>query len=119
MESKMKLGNPPESGGVFLYTPEERARRDSTVWTTVQAILAPLQFFAFLVSLLLVARYLAFDTGYMAATVSILIKTGLLYLIMLTGAIWGSTWFIITGHPLCSSPTRFSLGTRTSSYHTS
>ncbi|QJF53371.1 2-vinyl bacteriochlorophyllide hydratase [Roseobacter ponti] len=71
-----------------LYSPAERARRDATVWTTVQGVLAPLQFAVFLVSLVLVLRYLWTDDGYMAATVSVLLKTLALYVIMVTGAIW-------------------------------
>ena len=76
-----------------LYTPEERVRRDETVWTLIQGILAPLQFLVFLVSLVLVVRYLAVGEGYMAATWSILVKTGFLYLIMITGAIWEKVVF--------------------------
>lgn len=76
-----------------LYTPEERARRDATRWTLVQGILAPVQFLVFLVSVSLVIRYLMTGEGYMAATVSIVIKTGLLYLIMVTGAIWEKVVF--------------------------
>ena len=76
-----------------LYTPEERARRDATVWTLVQGILAPVQFVAFAISLVLVLRYLALDVGYHAATVSIVIKTALLYTIMITGAIWEKVVF--------------------------
>lgn len=71
-----------------LYTREERARRDASPWTVVQAILAPLQFLAFAVSLALVVRYLTTGHGYEVATASILIKTALLYLIMITGSIW-------------------------------
>jgi 3-vinyl bacteriochlorophyllide hydratase len=71
-----------------LYTPEERARRDASPWTIVQGILAPAQFLAFAVSLVLVLRFLWTGDGYGAATVSILVKTGFLYLIMVTGAIW-------------------------------
>jgi len=71
-----------------LYTAEERARRDATVWTTIQGVLAPLQFLVFLVSLGLVLRYLLNGEGYMAATWSIVIKTFVLYTIMVTGAIW-------------------------------
>jgi len=74
--------------GHALYTPEERARRDSTVWTLVQGILAPVQFAIFLVSLILVLRFLATGEGAMAATISIIVKTAALYLIMVTGAIW-------------------------------
>jgi 3-vinyl bacteriochlorophyllide hydratase len=71
-----------------LYTVEERARRDASRWTVVQGILAPAQFLAFAVSLVLVLRFLWTGEGYGAATVSILVKTGFLYLIMVTGAIW-------------------------------
>jgi 3-vinyl bacteriochlorophyllide hydratase len=76
-----------------LYTAAERARRDATVWTLVQGILAPLQFIAFAVSLVLVLRYLASGDGYQAATISILIKTLFLYVIMVTGAIWEKVVF--------------------------
>jgi 3-vinyl bacteriochlorophyllide hydratase len=71
-----------------LYTPEERARRDSSRWTLVQGILAPLQFLTFAISVALVVRYLTTGQGYAVATASILIKTGLLYAIMVTGSIW-------------------------------
>ena len=76
-----------------LYTPEERARRDATVWTTIQGVLAPLQFVVFLVSLALVLRYLWTGDGYMLATWSIVVKTGILYTIMVTGAIWEKVVF--------------------------
>ena len=71
-----------------LYTAEERARRDRSVWTLVQGVLAPLQFLVFLVSLGLVLRYLATGEGFFAATISIIIKTLTLYVIMVTGSIW-------------------------------
>jgi 3-vinyl bacteriochlorophyllide hydratase len=73
---------------IELYTPDERARRDASPWTIVQAILAPLQFLVFAVSLVLVLRFLLTGEGYAIATASILVKTFLLYLIMLTGSIW-------------------------------
>ena len=76
-----------------LYTPAERARRDATRWTLVQGLLAPLQFLVFLVSLALVLRYLATGEGYAAATVSVVIKTLVLYAIMVTGAIWEKVVF--------------------------
>ncbi|MGC9419290.1 MAG: 2-vinyl bacteriochlorophyllide hydratase [Rhodovulum sp.] len=78
---------------VQLYTPEERRRRDETVWTVVQGVLAPLQFLVFLVSLGLVVRYLLTGAGYEAATISIVIKTFVLYTIMVTGAIWEKVVF--------------------------
>ncbi len=77
----------------MLYTPEQRARRDRTIWTLVQGILAPAQFLVFLVSLTLVLRFLLTGEGYGAATVSILLKTGVLYTIMVTGAIWEKVVF--------------------------
>jgi 3-vinyl bacteriochlorophyllide hydratase len=76
-----------------LYTPEQRARRDSTRWTLVQGILAPVQFLAFAVSVALVARFLLTGDGYGAATASILVKTALLYTIMVTGALWEKAVF--------------------------
>lgn len=76
-----------------LYTPEERIRRDNSVWTLVQGILAPLQFLVFLVSLFLVLRYLTTGAGETAATVSIVIKTLILYTIMITGSIWEKVVF--------------------------
>lgn len=76
-----------------LYTAEERLRRDSTPWTLVQGLLAPFQFLVFIVSLILVLRYLSTGEGLEAATVSIVIKTLVLYTIMVTGAIWEKVVF--------------------------
>ncbi|WP_292284548.1 2-vinyl bacteriochlorophyllide hydratase [Marivita sp.] len=78
---------------VFLYTEEQRARRDTSIWTFIQGVLAPLQFLVFLVSLGLVLRYLWTGVGYDAATLSILIKTLFLLAIMVTGAIWEKVVF--------------------------
>jgi 3-vinyl bacteriochlorophyllide hydratase len=78
---------------VFLYTEEQRARRDGSIWTTIQGVLAPLQFLAFIVSLALVLRYLVTGAGYDAATISILVKTAFLLTIMVTGAIWEKVVF--------------------------
>jgi 3-vinyl bacteriochlorophyllide hydratase len=71
-----------------LYTAEERARRDATVWTLVQGVLAPLQFLVFLISFGLVLRYLNTQSGEDAALWSVVVKTAVLYLIMVTGSIW-------------------------------
>lgn len=76
-----------------LYTLEQRQRRDNSRWTLVQGILAPLQFVAFAISLALVLRYMWTGEGYMLATASVLIKTGFLYIIMVTGAIWEKVVF--------------------------
>ncbi|OSQ46163.1 2-vinyl bacteriochlorophyllide hydratase [Marivita geojedonensis] len=78
---------------MFLYTEEQRARRDNSIWTVIQGVLAPLQFLVFLISLGLVLRYLWTGVGYDAATISILIKTVFLLTIMVTGAIWEKVVF--------------------------
>ena len=70
------------------YTPEQMDRRNSSPWTRVQMILAPIQFLAFLISLGLVVRYLATGQGYAIANASVLIKIGLLWAITITGMIW-------------------------------
>jgi 3-vinyl bacteriochlorophyllide hydratase len=54
----------------------------------VQGVLAPIQFLVFLVSAALVVRFLLTGNGFMAATISVLIKTLVLYTIMITGCIW-------------------------------
>jgi 3-vinyl bacteriochlorophyllide hydratase len=76
-----------------LYTADERRRRDASRWTLVQGILAPVQFAIFLVSLVLVLRYLAAGEGATAATASIVVKTLTLYAIMITGSIWEKVVF--------------------------
>lgn len=76
-----------------LYTPEQRRRRDATRWTLVQGLLAPLQFLVFLVSLALVLRFLATGAGHDAAAASVVVKTLVLYTIMVTGAIWEKVVF--------------------------
>jgi 3-vinyl bacteriochlorophyllide hydratase len=76
-----------------LYTPDERRRRDETPWTLVQGILAPIQFLVFLVSAALVVRFLIWGTGYTAATASVILKTLVLYTIMVTGCIWEKAVF--------------------------
>jgi 3-vinyl bacteriochlorophyllide hydratase len=76
-----------------LYTPQERQRRDATVWTLVQGVLAPVQFVVFLVSLGLVLRFLFNGEGEQAATLSVVVKTLTLYAIMITGCIWEKVVF--------------------------
>jgi 3-vinyl bacteriochlorophyllide hydratase len=71
-----------------LYTKDERIRRDRSRWTLVQGILAPIQFLVFLVSAALVVRFLLTGNGLAAATVSVVVKTLVLYTIMITGCIW-------------------------------
>jgi 3-vinyl bacteriochlorophyllide hydratase len=76
-----------------LYTPEQKLRRDASVWTLVQGVLAPLQFLVFLVSLFLVLRCLTTGAGESTALVSVVVKTLVLYTIMLTGCIWEKVVF--------------------------
>jgi 3-vinyl bacteriochlorophyllide hydratase len=76
-----------------LYTAEERQRRDASVWTLVQGVLAPVQFLVFIVSLVLVLRYLATGEGHGIATLSVVVKTLTLYTIMITGCIWEKVVF--------------------------
>lgn len=87
------MASPRDTQGAALYTPEQRRRRDATPWTLVQGVLAPIQFLALLVSLVLVLRFLATGEGLAAATVSIVVKTMLLYTIMVTGCIWEKVVF--------------------------
>ena len=89
----MRKQSSPQVDGWNLYTPSQRIIRDRTVWTKVQAILAPLQFIVCIISLTLVLRYLFTDEGYYIATVSIVVKSFLLFLIMVTGAIWEKVVF--------------------------
>ena len=72
----------------LLYTPEERRRRDASRWTLVQGVLAPLQFVVFIVSAILVWRCLETGEGAFAAQLSVVLKTLVLYAIMVTGALW-------------------------------
>ena len=78
----------PLAPAMPLYTLEERRRRDASPWTTVQGVLAPIQFAVFLVSIGLVISYLTTGEGLAAATWSIVAKTLVLYAIMVTGSIW-------------------------------
>lgn len=77
----------------MLYSPEEKRRRDQSVWTLVQGVLAPLQFLVFLISLGLVVRCLTTGEGESAALISVVVKTLTLYTIMVTGCIWEKVVF--------------------------
>ncbi len=83
----------PAPGRPPLYTPEQKTRRDETRWTLVQGVLAPIQFLVFLASLALVLRYLATGEGLALASASVVLKTLVLYLIMVTGCIWEKVVF--------------------------
>ncbi len=83
----------PQAPKTGLYTPAERLRRDATKWTLVQGILAPVQFLVMAVSVWLVLRYLRTGDGLAAANISVVVKTLVLYTIMVTGAIWEKVVF--------------------------
>lgn len=80
------------------YTSQQLEKRNKSKWTLVQAILAPIQFLAFIISFVLVVRYLLTGQGYAIATISVLIKISLLWLITVTGMIWEKEifgkWFL-------------------------
>ncbi len=84
----MHSGQSHHSPSQSLYTADERRRRDASRWTIVQGVLAPVQFVIFLISAWLVIRFLMTGTGESAATLSVVIKTLVLYTIMITGSIW-------------------------------
>lgn len=81
------------SNATSLYTRKQRERRDSTIWTVVQGVLAPIQFLVFILSVFFISRYLTTGEGYLIATYSILLKTSVLLIIMVTGAIWEKVVF--------------------------
>ena len=89
----MQNNDNPQFARQPLYTPEQRVRRDETIWTFVQGILAPFQFVVFLISVVLVLRYLTTGEGLAAANQSVVAKTLTLYTIMITGAIWEKVVF--------------------------
>jgi 3-vinyl bacteriochlorophyllide hydratase len=72
---------------------QQRMRRDRTRWTLVQGVLAPLQFVVMLASLALVLHFMFTGQGLAWASASVVLKTTLLYTIMVTGAIWEKVVF--------------------------
>ena len=61
--------------------------------TLVQGVLAPFQFVVFLISLVLVVRFLITNSGEELANASVVVKTLTLYTIMITGAVWEKVVF--------------------------
>ena len=89
----MSIASHVQPSNASLYTAEERARRDATRWTWVQGVLAPLQFAVFLISAGLVLRFLATGDGLAIASASVVLKTFLLFAIMITGSLWEKAVF--------------------------
>jgi 3-vinyl bacteriochlorophyllide hydratase len=56
-------------------------------------VLAPIQFLIFAISVILVLRFLLSGEGQSAAEMSIILKTAILYTIMVTGSIWEKVVF--------------------------
>ena len=83
----------PPSISAGLYTPEERARRDATIWTPVQGFLAAFQVLVFAISVCLITRYMVTGQGEQLAIGSVVFKTLVLYTIMVTGSIWEKVVF--------------------------
>ena len=71
-----------------MYTSDQLRRREASRWTRVQIILAPIQFLAFLISFVLVIRYLVTGEGYLIATLSVWIKIFLIWVLTITGMLW-------------------------------
>ena len=92
-ETMVKGASRERDNNGALYNAEERKRRDDSAWTIVQGVLAPVQFVVFLVSLTLVIRTLTTGEGAFAADFSVVVKTLVLYTIMITGSIWEKVVF--------------------------
>jgi 3-vinyl bacteriochlorophyllide hydratase len=69
------------------YTPEQLQRRNASVWTTVQAILAPIQFIMFLmgVTITYLYKYDIWIDNFAWVTFFVTLKTFMLFLIFITG----------------------------------
>ncbi|MCG8343229.1 MAG: 2-vinyl bacteriochlorophyllide hydratase [Chlorobiales bacterium] len=70
------------------YTPEQLAKRNASVWTDVQLILAPVQFFVFLAGVIVTFLYMQNDQifSFYWVSLAILFKTLLFGLLLITGA---------------------------------
>ena len=84
----MNLHVSPGVAPTGLYTADERIRRDNSVWTLVQGILAPIQFLVFAISVGLIIHWWMTGSWLVAAHISVVAKTMTLYAIMITGSIW-------------------------------
>lgn len=70
------------------YTPEQKQRRDASFWTPVQAVAAPVQFVAFLATLIAVIHYFITGQGYAIAHVTASVKVMLMIFMTVTGMAW-------------------------------
>ncbi|TCD47579.1 2-vinyl bacteriochlorophyllide hydratase [Chlorobium sp. N1] len=68
------------------YTPEQLAKRNASIWTDIQIILAPIQFMIFLTGVTVTALYLnGIITSFYWVSVAILFKTLFFALLFVTG----------------------------------
>lgn len=93
LKSSLTPGQHPIPQPADIYTPGQRQRRDATIWTPVQGVLAALQFVVFLISLALVIRFILSGQGFFAASMSVCLKTAVLLTIMVTGSLWEKAVF--------------------------
>lgn len=70
------------------YTEQQLQARNRSLWTKVQAYGALIQFITFIISLLLVIRFLATGQGYEITTVFCVAKVLMLYFMTVTGMAW-------------------------------
>lgn len=70
------------------YTPEQLMKRNASVWTDIQLILAPIQFFVFLAGVIVTFLYVQNDQifSFYWVSVAILFKTLFFGLLLVTGA---------------------------------
>ena len=70
------------------YTPEQLVKRNASVWTDIQLILAPIQFFVFLAGVVVTFLYVQDDQifSFYWVSVAILFKTLFFGLLLVTGA---------------------------------
>jgi 3-vinyl bacteriochlorophyllide hydratase len=80
------------------YSRELMDKRNNSIWTKVQMVLAPLQLLTFFISFALIVNYLTTGDGYTIANASVLLKILLMWLITVTGMFWEKEmygkWFL-------------------------
>ena len=70
------------------YTEQQLQARNRSIWTRVQGYGALIQFITFIISLVLVIRYLTTGQGYEITTVFCVAKVLMLYFMTVTGMAW-------------------------------
>lgn len=81
-----------------VFTKEELARRNATIWTPIVLYIALFQFLAYFIGFYLVIRFLMTGEGYQAASIIVWIKILLMWAVTITGMIWEKVvvnhWFM-------------------------